>query len=30
GIDFGGNIARILKIRTGIPRAPRPKLADVA
>jgi len=27
---LGGNIARILKIRTDIPRAPKPKLADVA
>ena len=27
---LGGNIARILKIRTDIPRAPRPKLADIA
>jgi predicted TIM-barrel fold metal-dependent hydrolase len=27
---LGGNVARILKIRTDIPRAPRPKLADIA
>lgn len=27
---LGGNIARILKIRTDVPRAPRPKLADIA
>lgn len=27
---LGGNIARIMKIKTGIPKTPRPKLADIA
>jgi predicted TIM-barrel fold metal-dependent hydrolase len=27
---LGGNIARILKIRTDLPKTPRPRLADVA
>ena len=27
---LGGNIARIMKIKTDIPATPRPKLADVA
>ena len=30
GLILGGNIARILKIRIGMPKTPRPKLADVA
>lgn len=30
GLILGGNMARILKVRTDVPGAPRPKLADIA